>query len=86
MPKKKFTDRDLKERAKIRQKLYGERTGHAAQKKYATKTYQQYTLNFRVDNDQTLIALIDQQKQTSKNISEIFREMLEFYKARKDKM
>lgn len=57
---------------------------YEAQRKYAKKTYKQYTIYLRKDNDHDLITFVEEQQQNGKNISEIFRQMVECYQKYKE--
>lgn len=57
---------------------------YEAQRKYAKKTYRQYAIHLRKDNDHELIAFVEEQKRKGKNISEIFRQMVECYQNNKE--
>ena len=65
--------------------MANKQTNYSAQRKYAIKNYNQYTINLRIDNDHELIAFVENQKKVGKNISEIFRQMVDFYLKYKEK-
>ena len=62
------------------QREYAKQTNYAASKKWNRANYQTYTISLRKDRDAEIIEYIENEKQSGKGITELFREIFDVFK------